>query len=127
MLSDPHFAPLVANGSLRLFRLPVQRLPIDKQYDFVISGLPLTAFELRDVEDVFGVLRRCLKPGGVFSYFEYIGLRRTSRTFALGKRRARIREVSAYLTSTLRRHRFATTIVLQNLPPAHAHHLRFDP
>ena len=126
VLSDPHFAPLVTQGRVRLFRLPVQMLPGNKRYDFVISGLPLTAFELEDVRNVFDVVRRCLKPGGVFSYFEYLGLRRTSRTFALGKRRARIRAVSAYLTSTLRRHRFATTTVFQNFPPAHAHHLRFD-
>ncbi|MFH1109254.1 MAG: methyltransferase domain-containing protein [Planctomycetota bacterium] len=126
VLTEIHFASLVAQGRIRLFRLPVQMLPNDKQYDFVISGLPLTAFELRDVEAVFDVIRRCLKPGGVFSYFEYIGLRATSRTFALGKRRARIRAVSAYLTSTLRRHRFATTVVFRNFPPAHAHHLRFD-
>ena len=127
VLTDSPFAALVAQGRVRLFRLPVQMLPNDKQYDFVISGLPLTAFELQDVESVFDFVRRSLKPGGVFSYFEYIGLRATSRTFALGKRRARIRAVSAYLTSTLRRHRFATTVVFQNFPPAHAHHLRFDP
>jgi len=127
VLSNAHFAPLVAHGRVRLLRLPVQEIPNDKHYDFVISGLPLTAFELRDVLDVFEVIRRCLKPGGVFSYFEYLGLRRTSRTFAVGKRRARIRAVSTYLTDTLQQHRITTKTVLLNFPPASAHHLRFDP
>lgn len=127
VLSNANFAPLVAQGRVRLLRLPIQELSSDKHYDFVISGLPLTAFELRDVQDVFEVIRRCLKPGGVFSYFEYLGMRRTSRTFAIGKRRARIRAVSAYLTETLRQHRFTTKTVFLNFPPASTHHLRFDP
>jgi len=126
VLSNAHFAPLVAQGRVRLLRQPVQELSGENRYDFVICGLPLTAFDLRDVQDVFSVIRRCLNPGGVFSYFEYLGMRRTSRTFAIGKRRARIRAVSAYLTKNLQQHRFATKTVLQNLPPAHAHHLRFD-
>jgi len=126
VLSNAHFAPFVAESRVSLLRLPVQELPEDKQYDFVISGLPLTAFDLRDVQHVFRVVRRCLKPGGIFSYFEYLGLRRTSRTLAIGKRRARIRAVSAYLTENLRQHRIATKTVLQNLPPADVHHLCFD-
>jgi len=126
VLSNANFAPLVAKGRVRLLRLPVQELPNDKQYDFVISGLPLTAFDLRDVHDVFEVIRRSLKPGGVFSYFEYLGLRRTSRAFALGKRRARIRAVSAYLTDTLQQHRITSKTVFLNFPPAYAHHLRFN-
>jgi len=126
VLTNVHFTPLVAQGRVKLLRLPVQELPNDKQYDFVISGLPLTVFELRDVLDVFEVIRRCLKPGGVFSYFEYLGMRRTSRTFAIGKRRARIRAVSAYLTDALQQHRIITKTVLLNFPPASVHHLRFD-
>ena len=126
VLSNAHFAPLVAQGRVRLLRLPVQELPSHKRYDFVISGLPLTAFELRDVQDVFEVIRRCLKPRGVFSYFEYLGMRRTSRTLAIGKRRARIRAVSAYLTDRLRQHRITTKTVFLNFPPASVHHLCFD-
>jgi phospholipid N-methyltransferase len=126
VLSNANFAPLVTQGRAKLLRLPVQEIPSDNRYDFVISGLPLTAFELRDVQDVFEVIRQCLKPGGVFSYFEYLGMRRTSRTFAIGKRRARIRAVSAYLTENLRQHRFTTKTVFLNFPPASTHHLRFD-
>jgi len=109
-----------------VLRHAIQDLSSDKKYDFVMSGLPLTAFELRDVEDVFDVIRRCLKPGGVFSYFEYVGLRRTSRALSLGKKRARVRAVSRYLSSTIQNHEFARDTVLVNLPPAHARHLRFE-
>lgn len=126
VLSGPAFAKMRARERVRLLRLPIQSLPGNKRYDFVISGLPLTAFELQDVEQVFAVIRRVLKPGGVFSYFEYQWLRRTSRMLALGKSRDRLRAVNSYLTQNLRRHKFAGKNVFLNLPPAHAHHLRFD-
>ncbi len=113
-------------GRVRVLRHPIQELSPDKTYDFVISGLPLTAFELSDVEEVFDVIRRCLKPGGVFSYFEYIGLRRTSRVLSLGKKRARVRAVSRYLTTNIREHEIARDKVIGNLPPAYARHLRFE-
>ncbi len=126
VLSSPAFASAVAGGRIRLLRQAVQSLSDEARYDFVISGLPLTAFELGDVEDVFTVIRRSLKPGGVFSYFEYVGLRRASTVLAVGRRRGRVRTVSRYLSRRIREHQFARETVLRNLPPAHARHLRFD-
>jgi len=126
VLTNPDFAPRVAAGRVRLYPQPVQSLPYESRYDFVISGLPLTAFELPLVEQVFAVIRRALKPGGVVSYFEYVGLRRLSRALAIGKKRARIREVSSFLTDNIRRHQFQCRTILRNLPPAHARHLRFS-
>ncbi len=126
VLRHADFAPGVAAGRVRLLRSPVQKLTYENRYDFVISGLPLTSFELSDLQEVFGVIRRCLKPGGVFSYFEYLALRKTSRLFSFGSRRARIRSVSAYLGRNIRDHQFDRKTVLQNLPPAHARHLRFS-
>ena len=126
VLSQPDFVPAVEGGRVRILDTPVQDLDHENRYDFIISGLPLTAFALRDVHRVFKALRRCLKPGGVLSYFEYVGLRRTSRTLAFGKRRNRIRTVSAYLSKHIRAHQIRRRTVLQNLPPAHARHLQFD-
>jgi phospholipid N-methyltransferase len=126
VLASRDFAPLAARGRVHMLRMPAQALPGSGKYDFIISGLPLTAFELRDVQEVFAVIRRLLRPGGVFSYFEYQWLRRTSRMLAVGKRRDRIRAVNSYLTKNLREHKFAGKTVLLNFPPAYAHHLRFD-
>ncbi|MHC4695189.1 MAG: class I SAM-dependent methyltransferase [Planctomycetota bacterium] len=126
VLARADFRPAIQSGRVRLLHLPVQELTHENRYDFVISGLPLTAFGLRDVHDVFKVIRRSLKPGGIFSYFEYVGLRRTSRLLWLGKQRRRIRMVSAYLSKHIKRHQFDTRTVLRNFPPAHARHLRFD-
>ena len=126
VLSRRDFAPAVAEGRVRLLRTAVQDIPFEGRYDFVISGLPLTAFDLRDVRDVFRVVQRTLKPGGVFSYFEYVGLRRTTRALAVGRRRGRIRLVSAYLTRRIRDYQFDRRTVLWNILPAHARYLTFD-
>lgn len=126
VLTHADLAPGVAAGRVRLLCSAVQELTYENRYDFVISGLPLTAFELSEVQEVFGVIRRCLKPGGVFSYFEYLALRKTSRLFSRGPRRTRIRAVSAYLSRNIRDHQFERRTVLQNLPPAYARHLRFS-
>lgn len=122
----PAIQPAVKQGRIRLFMLPVQQLPTDRKYDFIVSGLPLTIFELRDIQGIFEVFRNCLNPGGVFSYYEYVGLRRTSRALALGKERDRIREVHAFMTANIRHHQFRRRTVLGNIPPAHARHLHLD-
>lgn len=126
VLTQPNFATGVGAGRIRLLQRPVQEITYEDHYDFVVSGLPLTAFELQEVKDVFAAIRRCLKPDGVLSYFEYVGMRRTSRTLAFGRRRARIRSVSAYLSDHIRSHQFERQTVLRNLPPAHARHFRFN-
>jgi len=126
LLSSPLFASAVAQGRVRLIPGPVQQIDAEDRYDFVISGLPLTAFELADVKDVFSVVRHCLKPGGVFSYFEYVGLRKLTRTLTRGRRRARVAEVSRFLSSSIRAHEFERRTVLLNVPPAHARHWRFE-
>ncbi len=126
VLTERAFVSPVAEGRVRLLRQAVQDLPADSQYDFIISGLPLTSFEFPDVVEIFNVIRRSLKPGGVFSYFEYIALRRTSRMLAFGKRRTRIRDVSSFLAGNIRTHQFGHRTVVQNFPPAHVRHLRFN-
>lgn len=126
VLSHGNFASALATRRVRLYGTAVQQLARENTYDFIISGLPFSAFGLHDVREVFDVVRRSLKPGGVFSYFEYVGMRKVSRVLAVGKERERIRKVSAFLSSNIHEHQFARRTVLRNLPPARARYLRFD-
>jgi phosphatidylethanolamine/phosphatidyl-N-methylethanolamine N-methyltransferase len=125
VFSQPSFIPAVESGRIRLLCQPVQQLAADEPYDFIISALPFTSFDLQDVRTIFEVIQRCLKPGGVFSYFEYVGLRRTSAILAVGRGRDRIRSVSAFLSQSIRAHQFAERMVLSNVPPARTRYLRF--
>jgi len=126
VLTNRDFRDPVAAGRVRLLRLPVQEIENADPYDFILSGLPFTAFELRDVEDIFEVIKRCLRPGGVLSYFEYVGLRKTSAALSWGKNRSRVRSVSSFMSKTIKDYQFARRTVFGNLPPAHARHLRFS-
>jgi phospholipid N-methyltransferase len=113
-------------GRVRLFRRPAQEIAHEDHYDFAISGLPFTSFQPADVRDILDRIRRCLKPDGVFSYFEYAGLRRLLTVFSLGGGRGRVREVSNQMDRAIRSFQFARRLVLPNLPPACARHLRFS-
>lgn len=126
VLSRSHFSSAMSRGQVRLLRQPIQELTQENRYDFVISGLPFTVFTLKDVEEIFEIIRRSLKPGGVFSYFEYLGFRKTSTMLSLGRNRSRISSVSNYLTKNIRDFQFNRETVFQNLPPAYARHLRFE-
>lgn len=126
VLSRSHFSPAMSRGQIRLLRQPIQELAEENRYDFVISGLPFTVFTLKEVEEIFEIVRRSLKPGGVFSYFEYLGFRKTSAMLSFGRKRNRVRAVSNYLTKNIRDFQFNRETVLKNLPPAHARHLRFE-
>ncbi len=126
VLSAPTFQAAQQAGRVRLICAPVQELTAEAEYDFVICGLPFTAFHLSTVQEAISTIRRALKPGGVFSYFEYMVMRRLTRTFSVGRERRRIRSVSAYVGDNIRRFEFDRRSVLANFPPAWAHHLRFE-
>jgi len=125
VLGKPDFERAVASGRVRLLIKPVQDIGVENHYDFIISGLPFTVFDLEDVRDVFASFRKYLKRNGVLSYFEYVAMRRTSRTLALGKSRRRVRSVSRFLSEHIKDHQFAKHTVLRNFPPAHARHMQF--
>lgn len=124
VLSHEVFAPAVAQGRVRLLRIAAQKLHPERKYDFVICGLPFTSLKLADVRQILSVIRACMKPGAVFSYYEYAWLRRLARNLALIDRK-RIREVSDYMTDHIARYQFERHTIWKNLPPAHVRHLRF--
>lgn len=121
--------PLAAarrQGRVRLLHCPLQEIDTTSRYDYVISGLPLTALGSRDVEAILATIRVSLRPGGVFSYFEYVGLRRLAGLSPRRRSRRRVRAVSRLLDRHIRSYQVARHTVVRNVPPAHARHWRFD-
>lgn len=127
VLASPPAVQARAQGRIRLLRCPAQDIVDPIGYDFVISGLPFTAFQPELVETILAAVRRNLRPGGVFSYFEYLALRGLKRTFSRGRNGRRIRAVSALLDRHIRDYQFDRQTVLLNIPPAYARHWRFQP
>jgi phospholipid N-methyltransferase len=110
---------------VRLFHAPLQEVLGEGVYDFLISGLPLNNFPLALVREIFQAYRRLLKPGGVLSYFEYLGIRRLKGVFVGRRERRHLHVLGRFLGRRLRAYEFRHQDVLLNVPPAVARHLRF--
>ncbi len=93
-------------------------------YDFIVSGLPLNNFPPALVAEMLELFDRCLRPGGVLSYFEYLYIRELKRALVRDPaERARLDAVATVLQAFLARHRHHSQTVACNLPPAVARHL----
>jgi phosphatidylethanolamine/phosphatidyl-N-methylethanolamine N-methyltransferase len=112
-------------NQIRIIHAPLQEVPGLACYDFLISGLPLNNFAMSLVREVFECYQRLLKPLGVLSYFEYIGIRTLKIPFVSPAERSRLRELGRFLEPLLARYQVGKQSVLRNVPPAVARHLRF--
>lgn len=112
-------------GQCRIIHAPLQEVEGRGLYDFMISGLPLNNFSMALVEDIFASYERLLRPGGTLSYFEYVAVRALKLPFVASSEKARLRTLTTYLEERLRRSQVAEEVVVLNVPPAVARHLRF--
>src|SRR5262245_21756999 len=71
--ADPAFA--ACRAAIDVIHAPLEQLPGESVYDFIVSGLPLNNFAPGQVRAAFAAFRRLLKPGGLLTYFEYILIR----------------------------------------------------
>lgn len=109
----------------RVIHAPLQEVPGEGVYDFMISGLPLNNFPLDLVKDIFASYQRLLKPGGILSYFEYVWIRAIKLVVVGGKEQERLRSLDGFLGDKIKRHQIGQEIVVPNVPPAVARHFRF--
>jgi phospholipid N-methyltransferase len=112
---------------VRLIHAPLQEVPGEGCYDYLISGLPLNNFPLALVREIFHAYQRLLRPGGVLSYFEYLMIRHVKALCVGRKQRRRLRVLGRYLQRKIDAYQFREQWVFLNVPPAVARHLRFGP
>jgi phospholipid N-methyltransferase len=111
-------------GRLTVIEGRVEELPQERQYDVVISGLPLNNFAVADVERILEAFRGLLRPGGVLSFFEYVAVR-PARALVSGRaERIRLRGIARVLGGLLEGHEIKRDCIWPNLPPAWVHHVR---
>jgi phosphatidylethanolamine/phosphatidyl-N-methylethanolamine N-methyltransferase len=109
----------------RILHSPLQDVPGEAVYDFMISGLPLNNFSLALVADIYKSYERLLKPAGTLTSFEYVWIRQMKMPFVSPAERDRLTQLTQYLEAKIRRHQIGEEIVFLNVPPAVARHLRF--
>ncbi|MCG3138298.1 MAG: hypothetical protein HJJLKODD_02160 [Phycisphaerae bacterium] len=128
-LEQPATQPAYESGHIRLFTQQIQLVDQLLDYDYMVSGLPFTSFEIRDLMLVLKKLRKHARPGCILSYFEYIALRPALVAIRRGPRGWRQRVVSAYMDRQIEAHQQFRRNIFLNVPPAIARHLclRVDP
>lgn len=105
----------------------MQEFSSEQPYDVIISGLPFNNFNSGLVEDLVDACLNLLAPGGTFSFFEYMYVRRVKGSLVGGAERKRLKEVDSILQRRFRQHRFRRDWVFVNVPPAWVQHLRREP
>ena len=119
--SEPSFQR-VADRS-QVLHCAIEELPQDRQYDLIISGLPLNNFAAAEVEQILAALMNLLTPGGRLSFFEYIAIRSVRSIVSRGAERERLQGISRAMQAVLKPHEVRRDAVLLNVPPAWVHHL----
>jgi phospholipid N-methyltransferase len=112
---------------IELIEAPVESLPGEGVYDFIISGLPFNNFPPGQVRAIFRTFVRLLKPGGTMTYFEYLLVRQLKTPFVNHQERRRLRHVGRVIARYVREYQVRHKRVLVNVPPATVRHLRFKP
>lgn len=125
LASDPAFAN--HRHCIKVITSPVQDLPGESVYDYIVSGLPLNNFSPDDIRSIFATLTRLSKPGGLLSYFEYTFIRSLKRPFVGPRERQRLGSISEVLEEYIRSSQVRREHVLLNLPPATVRQLRLKP
>jgi len=122
---EPRFRQVAEQTSI--FHAPVQELPVDEPYDFIICGLPFNNFPPDLVEMIFGRLIEILRPGGSMTFFEYLWVRPFKILLSHHSKRRRVLEVGGVLRRYLEQYERAHDNVYLNVFPAVAHYLRVEP
>ena len=125
--ASPPLSQAQQEGRLKLWRCPVQEVPSTNRYDYVISSLPFKSFQSADVEMILEGIRKKLKPGGVFSFFEYVACHKLLHVSPSPKTRRRFRAVTNLVARYARDYEIGSQFVLVNVPPARAHYWCFEP
>jgi phospholipid N-methyltransferase len=112
-------------SQVHLIHGPLQEVPGEGVYDFLVSGLPLNNFPVALVRDIFRAYQRLLRPAGVLSYFEYAWIRPMKLPFVKSRERHRLLCIGRLVDRKIRAYQFREDLVCWNVPPAVARHLRF--
>jgi phosphatidylethanolamine/phosphatidyl-N-methylethanolamine N-methyltransferase len=112
---------------IELIHSPVEELPGEGVYDFIISGLPFNNFPVSLVREIFRAYTRLLKPGGTLSYFEYVFAREVQHAFVSRRERRRLYRIGRFVDGYVNAYQVRRQRILMNVPPAIVRHLRLRP
>lgn len=99
----------------------------DRKYDFIVSGLPLNAFNSEFVGNVFMKFEEVAKANTKLSYFEYLVLPGIKKLFSNSQKRANMDLILNAKNAFYLKHKFKKSKVILNVPPANVVHHCINP
>jgi phospholipid N-methyltransferase len=112
---------------VQIIHAGVEELLGESVYDYIVSGLPLNNFSVRQVRNIFASFSRLLKPGGVMTFYEYQFVRLFKSPFVGRTERRRLGGVRRVMGRYVRDFQVRRERVFINVPPAMVRHLRLKP
>ena len=112
---------------IRIITAPVQEVPGESIYDFIVSGLPLNNFSTADIRSIFASFERLIRPDGMLTYFEYALVRRLKAPFVSKSERRRLFRVGRLVSQYVQAYQVRRERVFMNVPPAIVRQLRLKP
>ena len=119
--SDPKWKAVA--DRVQLFNKPLQEMEGEGKYTRIVSGLPLSNFDCEMVEDLFRHFHRLAAPQGMFSFFEYVALRKVRAMYSSRSERKRLSGVDQIFHREFSRWEESRQCIPANVPPAWVHHL----
>lgn len=102
----------------------IQDVSVQGPFDCIVCGLPFNNFSCDLVRSIFRRMMRLLSEDGHLTFFEYAGVRVLMAPVVGSDGRRRMRQHRAMIKVLDRRHRGRRDLVLANVPPAYAYHLK---
>jgi phosphatidylethanolamine/phosphatidyl-N-methylethanolamine N-methyltransferase len=103
----------------------VLELQAPQRFDAIVSGLPFNNFTPDEVRSFLEHFRILLKHGGTLTFFEYFGMRPLQMPFVGREKRTRLNGIARVVNQFAREFQVDQQIVLLNVPPARARHMKF--
>jgi phosphatidylethanolamine/phosphatidyl-N-methylethanolamine N-methyltransferase len=110
---------------IKLLEGNVMELDAPNSFDAIISGLPFNNFSVDEVRAFLERFRILLKPGGTLTFFEYVAVRPLQMPFVSRDKRTRLKGIARVVDEFAKSFQVDQQIVLCNIPPARARHMRF--
>lgn len=116
------YKTLIAAGKVKVYNQSITDHTVTEKYDYIISGLPLNAFETSLVNEILVKFANIAKHGCKLSYFDYPIARDIARIFASPAEQRRIDEIKGAKDYFADQHNARQKNIYMNVPPARVVH-----
>jgi phospholipid N-methyltransferase len=94
-------------------------------YSYVVVGIPFNALPFSLVQQIWTHILQLVAPGGILSYFAYLGLPQLKKAFLSKQQKKDFKNIQRYLKQLYQQNGIGKLRVWSNVPPALVRYLKF--